>query len=83
MDALTPFSGQVSDQVMLEHSRATNLFLGGRRLNDMYRFGVDDPRWASDPTVIDALECTGVLFQITNTERAANPLITGQPACGQ
>lgn len=83
LDGLPAFSGQVSNDVMLEHSRATNLFLSGRRLNDMYRLGVDDARWAPDPTVIDALECTGVLFQITNTERAANPLITGQPACGQ
>ena len=83
LDLLPSFSGQVSNDVMLEHSRATNLFLGGRRLNDMYRLGIDDARWAPDPTVIDALECTGALFQITNTERAANPLITGQPACGQ
>ena len=83
LDALPAFSGQVSDDAMLEHSRATNLFLAGRRLNDMYRFGLVDTRWQPDPTVIDALECTGVLFQITNTERAAHPLITGQPACGQ
>lgn len=83
LDGLPAFSGQVSDFVMLEYSRATNLFLGGRRLNDMYRFGRTDARWAADPTVVDAIECPGVLFQITNTERAANPLITGQPACGQ
>jgi hypothetical protein len=83
LDGLPAFSGQVSDDAMIEHSRATNLFLGGRRLNDMYRFDVQDVRWQPDPTVIDALDCPGVLFQITNTERAANPLITGQPACSQ
>ena len=82
-DGLPAFSGQVTDFVMLEHSRATNLFLGGRRLNDMYRFDVQDPKWQPDPTVLDALDCPGVLFQITNTERAANPLITGQPTCNQ
>jgi hypothetical protein len=83
LDGLPAFSGQVSDFVMLEHSRTTNLFLGGRRLNDIYRFNQAEPLWQSDPTVVDALECRGVLFQITNTERAANTLITGQPACGQ
>lgn len=82
LDGLPDYTGQVTEFVMLENARATNLFLGSRRLNDMYRFGLTDALWAPDPTVLDALDCPGVLFQITSTERAANPLITGQPACG-
>ena len=53
LDGLSDYTGQdidgsgtndLEDAVaLLEHSRATNLFMYGRRLADMYRFSVTSP----------------------------------------
>lgn len=53
----------------------------GRRLNDMYRFGIVDPEWVAGS---DAVTCPGSMFPINNSERLANTNVASwQPACGQ
>lgn len=51
----------------IEHERRANLFLQGRRLNDMYRFGSSAPQWdaSQDPV--------GTLLPIPQNEIQANP----------
>ncbi len=70
LDALTPWAGQTSAQAILQHERRVNLFLGVRRLSDMYRFGELATRW--QPTS-DASARPGTFFPITITEIRANP----------
>lgn len=62
LDGLTAYSGQdidgsggndIQDAVaLLDYSRATNLFMAGRRLQDMYRFSDSSPQWKSNSTVV-------------------------------
>jgi hypothetical protein len=80
LDGLTPWSGQVSADSILKYERHVNLYLQGRRLNDLYRFGETSPFWTPES---DASECPGSLFPISKTERQTNPNVTEQPACGQ
>jgi hypothetical protein len=80
LDGLTPYSGQIAADSLLKYERHVNLYLQGRRLNDMYRFGQTSPFWTSNS---DAASCPGSLFPISKTERATNPNVTEQPACGQ
>lgn len=80
LDGLTSWSGQVSADSILKYERHVNLYLQGRRLNDMYRFGQESPFWTPES---DAAQCPGSLFPISKTERATNPNVTEQPACGQ
>jgi hypothetical protein len=80
LDGLTPYSGQIAADSLLKYERHSNLYLQGRRLNDMYRFGQRSPFWVANS---DAASCPGSLFPISKTERSTNPNITEQPACGQ
>jgi len=65
---------------ILIHERRVNLFLQGRRLNDMYRFGLTKAAWS---TTSDAATCPGSEFPITDNERQANPNVANaQPSCG-
>jgi len=80
LDNLTPYSGQIAADSLLKYERRVNLYLQGRRLNDMYRFGQTSPHWTSES---DAMKCPGSLFPISKTERSTNPNVTDQPACGQ
>lgn len=58
----------------LEYERKTQLYLQGRRLMDMYRFGVDDARWLAGSTAV-----TNICFlPITYKERLSN-LAAPQP----
>lgn len=76
----TGAAGQPSARDMLVHERRVNLYLQGRRLNDMYRFGIVDPAWAPDS---DALTCPGSMLPINNAERLSNPNAADwQPGCG-
>ena len=79
-NGLTPYSGQVDAKSLLIYERRVNLYLQGRRLTDMYRFGLKSPYWTSDS---NAALCPGSFFPITITERQTNPNVTLQPACGQ
>ncbi len=72
MDNLTALDTQMSVADMLIHERRANLFLQGRRLNDMYRFGIKDAEWQSTS---DAFNVPGSFLPITISERRANPLI--------
>ncbi|MCI0690730.1 hypothetical protein L0337_01840 [candidate division KSB1 bacterium] len=59
---------------LLQHERFANLFMQGRRLADMYRFGITDSRWS--PTS-EAVTTPGTFLPITIQERRANPFLTG------
>jgi hypothetical protein len=59
---------------LLQHERFANLFMMGRRLADMYRFGIKDARWS--PTA-EAVTVPGSFLPITIQERRANPYLTG------
>ena len=54
LDALTPYTGQVSALDILINSRQANLFLGGRRLADLYRFGVFSVSWVAGSAAVTA-----------------------------
>ena len=69
LDGLTPFAGQVTALALLIHSRATNLFLGGRRLADHYRFGDPSAEWIPGS---EALTSPGTFFPIAVLECRAN-----------
>jgi hypothetical protein len=63
---------------LLQWERRINLIFQGRRLNDMYRFGVKDPRWVATSI---AFKKPGCLLPIPLIEREANKLVTGTPVC--
>lgn len=69
LDGITAFAGQITDGAMLQHERRANLFMQGRRLSDMYRFGVTSVMWE---TSMDAVATPGTLFPIVIQERRAN-----------
>jgi hypothetical protein len=54
---------------MLIYERQANLFLQGRRLQDLYRFGLKADLWQSGT---DALGAPGTLFPITQVELLSN-----------
>lgn len=55
---------------MIQHHRMGNLFLQGRRLSDMYRFGIQDPRWTAASETVNN---PGIFMPITTIECRANP----------
>jgi hypothetical protein len=68
----------VAPRDLLVHMRRVNLFMQGRRLADMYRFGQRDPRWQQTSI---AYTTRGCFFPITQTERQSNPTVTGSALC--
>jgi hypothetical protein len=68
MTAWTTGSG-VTAQDMLIYERRVNLFLQGRRLNDMYRFGIQSSAWQSSRK---AVTNPGTFLPITTAEILAN-----------
>lgn len=56
--------------LFIEHERRANLYLQGRRLNDMYRFGSVSPAWLGGE---DAITTPGTLLPIPSNELLANP----------
>jgi starch-binding outer membrane protein, SusD/RagB family len=79
--AWTGAADQPSARDLLLHERRVNLYLQGRRLSDMYRFGVRDPEWNAQS---DAASCPGSFFPIVDAERQTNPNVADvQPGCGQ
>lgn len=67
LDGLTEYEGQIPALELLKHSRQVNLFLQGRRLADLYRFGLASPEWNMNRVT------EGTFFPITITEIRANP----------
>lgn len=76
---LTPYNGtSPAPRDMLIHSRFVNLYNQGRRLSDMYRFGLTSARWANNG---DAVRKPGCFFPIPVIERTSNEKVTTQPLC--
>lgn len=79
---LAPYTGTGPSRLdLLRFERRVALLFMGRRLNDMYRFGVVDPQWNPNST---AVRQPGCLFPIGISEREANPFLSGgkyQPVC--
>ena len=63
---------------MLIHERRVNLFMQGRRLNDMYRFGIQSSAWQSTRK---AATNPGTFLPITKVELDANCHITADFDC--
>lgn len=59
---------------LLLHERRANLFFQGRRLSDMYRFGVTSPQWQPSS---DAVRLPGILLPIADVERLSNCYLNG------
>lgn len=79
IDGMAPYTGAGPSRLeLLQWSRRVNLIFQGRRLNDMYRFGIKDPRWV--PTSI-AVKKPGCLLPIPLIERESNNKITSAPVC--
>jgi hypothetical protein len=77
---LAPYTGAgVTPQALLVHMRRVNLFMQGRRLADMYRFGQRDANWQQASI---AYTTRGCFFPITQTERQSNPAVTASALCG-
>ena len=75
-DALPAWDGVTpAPLAMLIHERRVNLFFQGRRLHDLYRFGIDADRWL--PTSVAARKAC--FFPVATIERQSNPLAP-QPA---
>jgi hypothetical protein len=69
LEALPAWSGTPAARDMLIYSRQVNLFLQGRRLHDMYRFGIKDTKWLPG-NVASKKAC---FFPIPAIERRTNP----------
>ena len=79
MDGKAAYTGAGPTRIaLLQWERRINLIFQARRLNDMYRFGVKDPKWAA--TGLAATK-PGCLFPIPLIERESNVLVTGTPVC--
>lgn len=65
---------------MLQHTRSVALFSQGRRLADLYRFGLKSDKWTA---ISDAGKRVGCFFSISITERQSNSKVTTQPSCRQ
>ena len=76
LDALPAWDGATPPPLdMLIHERRVNLFFQGRRLQDLYRFGIDADRWL--PTSVAAQKAC--FFPVATIERQSN-LLAPQPA---
>ncbi len=79
LDGMPAYSGVGPTRLqLLQWSRRVNLVFQGRRLNDMYRFGVKDPRWIATSVVVRKPGCE---LPIPLIEREANQEVTGTPVC--
>ncbi len=78
MDESTPFSGQIDNMEMLQHTRRVNVLLQGLRLADMYRWGLTDPLWQTPSA---AMAKPGTMLPISIIEVRANCHLNGQ-GCG-
>jgi starch-binding outer membrane protein, SusD/RagB family len=60
---------------MLQYERQAQLWLMRRRLADMHRFNIKDPKWAANPNYESLFNVNGLLFPIPQVERLGNPCI--------
>jgi len=79
LDGKAPYTGAGPTRLqLLQWERRINLVFQGRRLNDMYRFGLKDPRWVNTSVVVRKPGCA---LPIPLIEREANSEIEGEPVC--
>mgnify|MGYP000229955646 CR=1 FL=1 len=71
-NGLPPYTGQIPTLDMLKHTRRVNLFLQGRRLADLYRFGDRAPEWLTNPPAA-AVRAPGTLFPVACIEVRSHP----------
>jgi hypothetical protein len=72
LEALPAWDGTTPDALtMLIYSRQVNLFLQGRRLADMYRFGIKDDAWLP----VNIASRKACFMPIAAIERRSNPLV--------
>ncbi|MBW3534361.1 MAG: hypothetical protein KY453_03950 [Gemmatimonadetes bacterium] len=76
LDGRAPGGGRIDAAALLRHERRVGLFLQGRRLADLYRFGEVDPRWQATADT----RRPGTFLPITENERISNCHIVG--TCG-
>lgn len=72
LDGLTALDAQVSVGDLLQHERRANLYLQGRRMTDMYRFGKSSDNWLPNS---DAATAPGTYLPIVRREIEANPFV--------
>lgn len=76
---LQPYGGaSPAPRDMLIHERLVNLWVQGRRLSDMYRFGIKSQEWAATSI---AATTPGCFLPITITERLSNQNVQPQTIC--
>jgi len=76
LEGLPAWDGTTPDaRTMLIYSRQVNLFLQGRRLADMYRFGIKDDKWLPD-NIASRKAC---FMPISAIERRSNPDVNMGP----
>ncbi len=75
------FSGQIANTAMLAYERQAQLWLMGRRLSDMYRFGQKDPKWTNNSNYASSFSVVGLLYPIAQVERLANPCVADASKC--
>jgi len=75
-EGLTPWTtgSGITARDILIYERQTQLFLTGRRLLDLYRFGQTSPSWVAGS---DAIESPGTLFPIPASEGERNCHLNG------
>jgi hypothetical protein len=79
LDGKAPYTGAGPTRLqLLQWERKVNLVFQGRRLLDMYRFGLTDPRWVASSVTVRKPGC---LLPIPLIEREANKDITSEPVC--
>lgn len=64
---------------MLKYERRINLFLQGRRIHDLYRFGERADKWQATTPIADAVARPGTFFPITQVELLSNPYCVANP----
>jgi hypothetical protein len=69
LDNLPPITDEQDLVEVIEHERRANLFLQGRRLADLYRFGTNADKWLQSE---EAIQTPGTFLPIPRTERQAN-----------
>jgi starch-binding outer membrane protein, SusD/RagB family len=72
LDALPAWTGQIPALEILKHERRVNLFLQGRRLADLYRWGENSAQWQTAPPST-AASTRGTFFPVTCIEIRAHP----------
>jgi len=72
VDALPPYAAVTGNgRAQLEYERKVQLFLQGRRLMDLYRFGSADSRWLTSSTTGVRGKCflpISYIERLTNTQ---------------